>query len=98
MPVDKWEQYYPDKPLPGPEDQGEEIIRGVATKCAYTIKPGCKADHYNVKRKTATRIRHTTRQAVVQEGDHERLSETLRSTQAKAADKLNERVVCICRV
>ena len=84
VPTDKWDEHYPDKPLPPQEEWGEEKIEGVMKTCAYIIKPGCKADHFTVKRRSATRIKHTTKLAKVQEGDHDRFAEALQSTRAKA--------------
>ena len=84
-PLDKWESHYPDTPLPEINDQGEEMIQGVLTKCAYIVKPVCKADHCSVMQRISTRIKHKTRIAAVQEGDNGRLSEVLQSTRAKLA-------------
>ena len=70
VPLETWESHYPDRPLPGEEDQGEEKIMGVLTKFVYILKPGCKADHYSVKHRSSSKIKHKTGLAAVQEGDH----------------------------
>ena len=85
VPLDKRESRYPDKPVPGVEDQGEEKINGVLTKVVYILKPGCEPDHYSVKHRSSSKIKHKTRLAAVQEGDHQRMSEVFLATRAKVA-------------
>ena len=85
VPLDKWESHSPEKPLPGVEDQGEEKINGVLAKVVYILKPGCKQDHYSVKHRNSSKIKHETRFADFQEGVHQRMSGVLLATRAKVA-------------
>ena len=69
VPISKWAQLYPGVDLP--EEQGTEVLDGVATKVAYILKEGCKRYHYDIEDREGTERLHQTKVAELEDDDGE---------------------------
>ena len=69
VPVSKWEETFPGKPLPGSEYRGRASIDGQWVDVVYMLKDGAKANIYDVEDYNDDGVRKKTQLAEVRQDD-----------------------------